>query len=323
MAKCAIFEILKFDNPASCTISMTSSERPPSDCRPGTVPTIEELQALILDADAEAQVSREYGERGETGPHLFRGSDGAQRLTVFGTAHVFDRAVVGDLRRAFEEASPDLVLREGTVDFSVDPALSDEQVLERYGEQVYLERLARARGIEVRSWDVPWEETMRDAIARGHKPEVIVAWMMAQGTKHLLNQGRVPSREALAEILKVVRSLAVVDALRRDTGFEFDPDRLDLDRIGREHLGKPLAELDFETAEAHANPWQRGPTNDVLRRMNELRDAHAITLIAEAKRAGRHAFVLAGGDHVLAWQPALEALYPQHQFETLAEPRAT
>lgn len=286
-------------------------------------PTTEELQSLILSADAEAQVSREFGERGETGPHLFRGVDGEQRLTVFGTAHVFDRAEVGDLRRAFEEASPDLVLREGTVDFAIDPTLSDEQVLERYGEQVYLERLARAKGIEVRSWDVPWEETMRDAIAHGHAPEVIVAWMMAQGTKHLLKQGRVPSREALAEILKVVRSPAVVEALRRDTGFEFDPDRFDLDRIAREHLGKPLAELDFDTAEAHANPWQRGPTNDVLRRMNELRDARAIALIAEAKRAGKHAFVLAGGDHVLAWQPALEALYPQHEFETFAESSAT
>lgn len=288
----------------------------------GAGPTIEELQSLILSADAEAQISRELGERGETGPHLFRGVDGEQRLTVFGTAHVFDRAEVGDLRRAFEEASPDFVLREGTVDFTIDPALSDEQVLERYGEQVYLERLAHAKGIEVRSWDVPWEETMRDAIAHGHAPDAIVAWMMAQGTKHLLKQGRVPSRETLADILKVVRTPAVVEALRRDTGFEFDPDRLDLDRIGREHLGKSLAELDFDTAEAHASPWQRGPTNDVLRRMNELRDARAITMIAEAKRDGRRSFVLAGGDHVLAWQPALEALYPQHEFETLAEPRA-
>ncbi|MDO8622099.1 MAG: hypothetical protein Q7R80_02615 [bacterium] len=280
-------------------------------------PTTEELQALILSADAEAQVSREYGERGETGPHLFRGVDGEHRLTVFGTAHVFESSGVSDLRRVFEEDSPDLVFREGTADFSFDPALSDEQVLERYGEQVYFERLARAKGIEVRSWDVPWVETMRDVLQRGHAPDAIVAWMMSQGTKHILKQGKVPSRETLADVLKVVCTPVMVEALQRDTGVSLDVNQLDLDRIAQEYLGKPLAQLDFETVEAHANPWQRGPTNDILRRMNELRDARAIALIAEAKRAGRRAFVLAGGDHVLAWQPALEALYPQHEFRTL------
>lgn len=218
---------------------------------------------------------------------------------------------------------PDLVLREGTVDFAVDSALSDEQVLERYGEQVYLERLARAKGIEVQSWDVSWEESMRDVLREGHAPDAIVAWMMAQGTKHILKQHRVPSRETLADVLKVVLTPSAVEAFQRDTGITFDLSQLDLERIGREYLGKPLEELDFDTAEAHASPWRRGPTNDVLRRMNELRDARAIAMIADARRTGRKAFVLAGGDHVLAWQPALEALYPQHEFETLVEPRAT
>lgn len=45
--------------------------------------------------------------------------------------------------------------------------------------------------------------------------------------------------------------------------------------------------------------------------MNEVRDRQAIETIERMKKQFSNIFVTAGGSHVVTWEPAIQALYPE------------
>lgn len=263
----------------------------------------EALHALLLTPEEE---DAEALRRGPP-PYVQRERDGEQEIVVYGTAHVFAAEDARPIAEALTKEAPELVLVEGEYWKRVDPALPDDEVLTKFGEQAYIARLAQKQGMEVRSWNPPQAEGMIDAVRR-HGQDVVLGWMIGQVAKHLIEQGRPRTPEAIREMIGFVLEQPTVDALRSD-GVSVDVSDENIEALCERFAGKALAELDDETTEAMASPRRRGPTNDVIRVMNEMRDRHALDLLHDAKFGTKKIFVLAGGSHALTWEKAVKKLY--------------
>lgn len=261
------------------------------------------LHGLLLtpeEEDAEAQ------RRGPP-PYLQVERDGDRMIAIFGTQHVYTAEQVQPAVDALQETAPDVLFVEGEQWERVDPTIPDDEVLKKYGEQAYLARLAQKKGIEVRTWDVPHAERIAAAV-REHGPDATAGWMVGQAAKHLIAQGRPRTPEAIRDMAGAILDGRTREALDKE-GLALDLSDQNIEALSERFVGKPLAEWDADDAEALATPRRRGPTNDVIRVMNELRDTHALDVMHDAKFAAKKVFVLAGGSHALTWEKAVKKLY--------------
>ncbi len=262
----------------------------------------EALQALLLTPEQEDAEARHRGPP----PYVQRERDGEREIVVYGTAHVFAEEDARPIADAFADAAPQLVLLEGEQWQRVDGSLPDDEVLTRFGEQAYIARLAQKQGIEVRSWDLLQEETIRSV--REHGKDAVLGWMIGQSAKHLIAQERPCTPEGVREMIATFLGEGSARQLQKE-GLSFDVSDKHLDALAERYAGKKVSEMDMGTAEAMASPRRRGPTNDVIRSMNEARDRHALDLMHDAKFGFKKVFVLAGGSHALTWEKAVKKLY--------------
>lgn len=262
-----------------------------------------ELHGLLLAPEEEAAEAERRGPP----PYVQRQRDGEREIAVYGTPHVFAEAEARPIAEALQDAAPDIVLVEGGQWQEIDPALPDDAVLKRYGEQAYVARLAQRQGIEVRTWDVPHAERIAAAV-REHGPDATVGWMVGQAAKHLIAQGRPRTPDTIRDMVGAILDEGTREALDKE-GLVLDLGDRNIEALCERFAGKPLAEWDADDAEALATPRRRGPTNDVIRAMNDLRDKHALDVMHDAKSGAKRVFVLAGASHALTWEKAVQELY--------------
>ncbi|HEX9504229.1 MAG TPA: hypothetical protein VF974_08015 [Patescibacteria group bacterium] len=102
----------------------------------------------------------------------------------------------------FHKEHPDILLVEGSSDeVSADIMkeeekrikegqlpFTDEEVIERYREQIYLAWKARKEGIEVKSWDIPFFIQQAEYARGRNSQDAIVGWAIGQGANHILSE---------------------------------------------------------------------------------------------------------------------------------------
>lgn len=268
---------------------------------------MEEIFALMRSPEEELEEALRRKDM-----EVLRYGEPGREVIVHGTKHEFSLEPIAEMIDALDEAKPDLVIVEGTAKPEIDAAMTPEEILKKYGEQHYVRRLAADRGIEVKSWDVPWADQFRE-ILKKHDRDAVIGWVEAYATKHVINQkgGEHATAEEVRGLMRIALSKETLDSLRAEFfDIELDPDKLDLDAIIKKFSGgKEIAALEARDAENLGTPWHSGTTNDVIRDMNAIRDRNALKMIDEARRVGKKTFVLAGNDHVLTWEKSLEKMF--------------
>jgi hypothetical protein len=262
-----------------------------------------ELERLLLTPEQEQREARRRGEP----PYVLTFEQGENKLTVYGTKHAFFLEDVQEMQHRYDLSGADILLVEG--DIRVIPEnVTNEEILQEYGEQGFMARYAQKQGTEVMSWDMPALEYMRHVIQR-HSPDAIIGWMIGQSVKHILSQKRLPTPEAVQNMIQLFLTPEIVQAAQAATK-AFNIDTSHLDEISVRYAGKTIEALTFQDGENLATPRHRGETNDVIRDINDLRDKHALKIIADAKQRGKTTiFVTTGASHALTWEPALRQMY--------------
>lgn len=253
--------------------------------------------------EEEAEIARAC----ETWPkYRLERRDGNKDLLVYGDKHFYDQKNGDELVQSLETFKPDAVLVEGAgwedciAALQKQGSADEDMILRELGEQAYLVKLAQDRGIPVESWDTSQGRQLREVMAR-FPLEDVVGWGLFQGAKHLMEQGKLPSQESLMGLIEQVPELAEI----------VRGQRIDFERLCQRYAHVFLADITPEMAEGLATPRRRGKTNDVIRFMNEMRDRHALQVMAKMKAQHSRVFVGCGGSHAVTWEPALEQMSPE------------
>lgn len=273
---------------------------------------------LLLTSEEEARVER--GER-----YVVSGKSGEQQVEVIGVAHTNQLENVKDIERELDEMNPDLVLVEGDPLEIRFPGETIEEILAMnpkavmaQEEQVYLAWLAKKQGREVRSWDLPAAEQLRNLLGmkdeRGkgkYSQEEAMSWLITYGLRKIYEQGKAPSVESLQEL--ILFGMPGVDALvdlssERVSGAVYKTTSKSLDELKRRVQDPESRAEDQKLVTEISDPR----TNQFARDMNVARDRHAIEVIQQAKQNGyKKIFVTAGSSHAVTWERAINAIYPE------------
>lgn len=277
-----------------------------------TQETNSDLATLLRSPEAEQRIRKEI----KTWPvYTLEARDGDKSIFIQGDKHSYDLASAQRMKTEFKQRHPDVVLVEHTYPWQdifkdQDPATLDEETfVKQYGEQGYAALLAKKAGIPVGTWDVSDEDRLVSALQKFSLSD-IVAWGTGSGIKHLLERGLKPNQDQMKRIFGSVITEKVKSALR-EIGYGVDFDQIDYEKIWKEKTGTSFEETSLELADRMSSPAGEQMANRVIRYMNELRDRQAIEAIVRMKKQFSNIFVTAGGSHVLTWEPAVRALYPE------------
>lgn len=263
-----------------------------------------ELERFLLTPEQEQQEAQRRGEP----PYVLTFEQRENKLMVYGTKHAFFLEEVQEMQRQYDLSGADILFVEGDIR-AIPENVTDEAVLREYGEQSFMARHAQKQGTEVMSWDMPALEYMRSVTQR-HSPDAVIGWMIGQIIKHILSQKRSPTPAAVQNMIQLFLTPEIVRAIQAATKASLDININRLDEISMRYAGKAIKALTFQDGENLATPRHRGETNNVIRDINDLRDKHALKVIADAKQRGKKTiFVTTGASHALTWEPALRQMY--------------
>lgn len=239
-------------------------------------------------------------ERLET-PYLFiQFRVGDRMMSLLGLRHTLDIEKVEEIKKSLQEAHPELLLHEtDTVITETKKDISTmrdpREVLRVAGEQGYLAWIGQQAGMNVKTWDIPVAEWAQQALATHALPDV-QAFFAAQVAKILLTSGK-PATEK--EIRSVLEAHLPQEALPKET----------ISEVLRKYTNKNLADVTVDDLETIVSPYGTGPTNRIIREVNQARDMHAIDVIATEAATHKKLFITGGVDHILTWEPAIRQIY--------------
>lgn len=230
-------------------------------------------------------------------------------LEVVGTPHPY---TLEDAKAVHEALSldndVDLVLIEGAAALEFSKSISSdanpEEVIARYGEQTYAAWLARNRGVEVRSWDIPMQELLVEASSK-FSNEAIVAWIAGMGAKHIIDKADPLEVKHLVGLISASLGMTS-EKIQEELGIELTAETVQASV--QKYSGVDFEQLTYDAAEEIATPRHRGEPNDVIRALNELRDRHLLETLA-ANTDKNNIVTICGKSHAITWRPALEELY--------------
>lgn len=284
------------------------------------------LHALLLSTDQEVE-ARKHGEneRGERPFFETRYTQGDRAIVMLGTRHTSDKTDLHQIIERYHQSGADILLHEGRTIRDIFPGMTDDQIralpaseVAKRQEQAFLVWTAFCEGKPSNSWDYLPMSSQLIAVANECSIDDILGWVTAAALGKLYQSRVPPSRHALEEFLGVAFQRSDREPLERN-GFDFSSEALDsacrkyigysIDELERRWTNESLREDDESRCHRVFDPAYPGATNEVLRRLNVIRDRHAIDTIAQAKNEYQTIFVAAGGSHVRTWDPAIAELY--------------
>lgn len=245
-------------------------------------------------------------------------SKNGKKIIVAGNSHTHNLEDYGEVIKMLSGEKPDVVLVENMafnlelINSLVNSDLSDKDVMERHGEQVYIAWLAQKRGIEVQGWDIPVREQMALAINELHSPiEDIVAQGVLMGIMNAKQNNEIVNLEILVDRGIKATGLTLEQAA---TQFGLPSDQNSLKalinttiiRLTEDQLGERISvdQITLEQARKMVDP----ATNPLYNFLVRLRDKKAIETICEASKTYKNILVTSGSDHARMWKPALNSL---------------
>lgn len=266
--------------------------------------------------------------RGEN-PFLIDFKNEAGEFVGIGLPHTLDLETIGSYKDIFTEKHPDVVLLEGSVVIvegsplpeNLDSDEKPENVIAKFGEQGYFAWMAKKAGIPVEYWDLNFEDKIKIAI-ENHEVNAVLGFFMGSALK-VLFENQVSSMEKANEAEKITDN--EIEQLKRIFQKYITPElaqyvlekkglditSVDFDGLAQTYCGKPLHEITFGDVASISDPYVAGPTNEVVRDLNKVRDEKAIEMIDRLKSQYKIILATGGLDHLVTWEPAIQEIYKQ------------
>lgn len=276
-------------------------------------PPLEEVKAAILSNEAYREHPFATNTEGKR-TYVYELSDGARTLTYFGAQHTHDpeNPEFDEIKETFDKANPDIVYLEGFGEYINNhkqevrergQEVTPEEAKER-GEMFYTLKLAIDAGIDFESPELTRADEIRQLEASGFSRDDIFNFYFARSVDGYQRQAKELSREACLEYIS--RSLDNVRTASNWPKEEFDA--LEQKAID----GLQVQDLDTYKASVDPIPWEGKPqviTNDISRRLSQLRDEYGVERIAEGLKHYDRIFVVYGSAHAVRLEPALRMLF--------------
>jgi hypothetical protein len=122
----------------------------------------------------------------------------------------------------------------------------------------------------------------------------------------LVNNGEI---EKMKEKLKRYITPEMINYEMKQAGTINPVDTINFEDIFKKFSNKALVDLTFADIVKLSDPYEKGPTNEVIRYLNKSRDEKAMKVLAQSKQSNNSIFMTAGLDHVLTWEPVIDSLY--------------
>jgi hypothetical protein len=254
------------------------------------------LAALTLahSASGEGTMTVEaYAETSHDTPYVLRLNQGCGKLLYIGIDHSTDPKSLTSktIQALWRTANPDVVLVEGI--FPQPPSASLDAAIRTYGEPGATAFLARQRGTDVASLELPFEEE--------------VALLLKEFT---------PQQAALFYALRVVaqeRQRTGSDALAKHLSTRLIPWLSRSASLGSIITSEASLTSLVSMLLPELNDWRAAPliwfdpmpqsgarfTNSIARRLVQVRDEHMSKLVTDQVAQGLDVFAVVGASHVV------------------------
>lgn len=261
----------------------------------------EKFVKLLRTNAEEGAVARE-----QPGPEYFyRARDAGKELAVYGFSHTYSTEKYKDVAQALDSFKPQLVLVEGGDWSSRFEGRSGEEIIKDAGEQAYISFLAKERGIEVKTWDIPGSQ-MYEAISGENSQDALLGWVIGSNIRYLYDSDKPRTMENFyAHLGEKSRAFAEKNGI--------DISSENIERVAKKYTGQTIEEMDRSLAYNLCNPFADTEGSKVARDMSERRDAHAVEVFVEAKEKYDRIFATCGRNHAIRWEPAISALYGESE----------
>ncbi len=283
-----------------------------------------EQQTSITPRLRTPEETLEERERRGESPVILCYKDGEKELAVVGLPHTLKLEKIDRLKHMLREKHPDLflggldiVLVEGTpVDFNEN--ISPEHIIKEYGEQAYFASLAKEQGIKVDYWDMGFEEKFKNAAIKYDRETVLtyfssaVLKILLENRSEHVNELDVVNNVEIEKLKEILKRYITPEMLKLGAGKTEDSDSVDeinFDNLFKKYCDKALADVTFADIVKLSDPYEKGPTNEVIRYLNSSRDEKAMKALEEAKKKYNSIFMVAGLDHVITWEPVFSHFY--------------
>jgi len=233
-------------------------------------------------------------------------------ITVYGTSHVNSLDRVRNMESLLNDSGADIVIVEGGNPIlektrSILDAKPEDVISENF-EQIYMAWLALKLNKEIISWDLnPIEWLTEISKDESFSKDEIMGWMLGHVISLLNKEGSGYSKDfnSIRSLLKIgFGDLEILENL----GYKIDDESLKI--ICTKFFGKPLSEITLEDCERVSSPREENRvTNDISRKITNIRDLRAIEVIKSSSQKNQKIFVVGGRDHTITWEPLLRFIF--------------
>lgn len=244
-----------------------------------------------------------YRQLSVRGPYIVNISRVSGTLLYFGVEHSVDPAhpQFVTMQELWQRVRPTLVLAEGWGRGARELVVqSPDEAILRAGESGLIRLLAERDRIPVRTLEPAAPDEARELLQHFSVEQVKVFYVLRQVAQHRRDRMAVSLDEYIQRFLRELSQVA-----------------------GLEGAPRSLSELDRSTSRlfgARLTDWRDVPdswlrptlqftfTNEIQRRVVEIRDQHMVRLLAKEVKHNERVFAIVGFSHVVMQEPALRAL---------------
>lgn len=240
----------------------------------------------------------EYGALSHGYPYVVRLSSAEGQLLYFGSRHVYDPAdpQVTEIQKLWAEFAPTEALNEGG-----DPPVAGtiEDAVRQFGEPGLVRYLAARDDTPVMSLEPSRATEVPMLLPHYSREQIKLFYILRQVPHYRQATLSVPMEKKIEEDLRwfaaqydlpgAPRTLAEVQELCGS----LLPEVAHWSDVPQSYFD-PLSEITHFT-------------NDISRRLSDLRDEHMVDLLAKKMKGGARVFAVVGGSHVVMQEPALRA----------------
>jgi len=254
--------------------------------------------SFAIAAEPGIMTWEEYGAISHTYPYVVRLTSSEGQLLYFGSRHVYDPAdpLVAEIQKLWAEFVPTLALNEGG-----DPPVAGtiEDAVKQFGEPGLVRYLAARDKTPVLSLEPSRAREVASLLPHYSRQQIKLFYVLRQVPHYRLATLSVPLEKKIEEDLGTFAALYDLPGAPRT-----------LAEIAEscEVLLPGLAHWN-DVPQPYFDPLQETTrfTNDISRRLSNLRDEHMVDLLAREVERGARVFAVVGGSHVVMQEPALRA----------------
>lgn len=213
-----------------------------------------------------------------------------ENLAVYGATHTKDPAdpQIARIDEAWKALDPTVALVEGRLGFLVPYAMDP---IELFGESGHVAQLAKRKGAEIYSWELPRDQLILAMLGDFPAEQVALQQIL---TPYFSNYRFGPPSDPDAFVAAYLHRAqypgldGVISSVQ------------DVDRIWQHDF--PDAPDWRETSDEHGLPGYLGTLAD---RANLIRNQHLLCVIKELRGRGERVFVVCGSSHAVCLDPAI------------------